>query len=165
MKTKRILLIIPFLFVIMGMGSCEEKEQIKTILPITNLSEQIISFFEGTLPTTAESNCFFVSEESNVHYLINSIEELQAIYSCDNELPEIDFASYSIIVGQKRMPNSYYSVVEQNIKETETLDLNIFVQLPLDGHWPAFSNMYYWGIYPKLPNKKINVNIINRELP
>ena len=61
------------------------------------------------------------------------------------------------------MPNSYYSVVEQNIKETDILELNIFVQLPSDGVWPAFSNMYYWGIYPKLPNKKINVNIINRK--
>ncbi len=154
---------ILFLLMIMGMEGCEEKEQIKTILPITNLSEQIIGFFEETLPTTAESNCFFVSEEGDIHYLINSIEELRAIYSCNNELPDIDFASYSIIVGQKRMPNSYYSVLEQNIKETEILDLNILVQLPSDGHWPAFSNMYYWGVYPKLPNKKINVNIINRE--
>ena len=63
------------------------------------------------------------------------------------------------------MPNSYYSVVEQYIRETEVLELNIFVQLPANGHWPAFSNMYYWGIYPKLPNKKININITNREQP
>ena len=163
MLTKKLFLLIPFLFLIIGMVGCEEKEQIKTILPETNLSVQIISFFESTLPTTGESNCFFLSENSDIYYLINSKEEFKAIYSCDNELPDIDFALYSIILGQKRMPNSYYSVVEQNIKETDILELNIFVQLPSDGVWPAFSNMYYWGIYPKLPNKKINVNIINRK--
>lgn len=163
MRTKKLFLLIPFLFLIIGMVGCEEKEQIKTILPETNLSVQIISFFESTLPTTGESNCFFLSENSDIYYLINSKEEFKAIYSCDNELPDIDFALYSIILGQKRMPNSYYSVVEQNIKETDILELNIFVQLPSDGVWPAFSNMYYWGIYPKLPNKKINVNIINRK--
>lgn len=163
MRTKKLFLLIPFLFLIIGMVGCEEKEQIKTILPKTNLSVQIISFFESTLPTTGESNCFFLSENSDIYYLINSKEEFKAIYSCDNELPDIDFALYSIILGQKRMPNSYYSVVEQNIKETDILELNIFVQLPSDGVWPAFSNMYYWGIYPKLPNKKINVNIINRK--
>ncbi len=163
MRTKKLFLLIPFLFLIIGKVGCEEKEQIKTILPETNLSVQIISFFESTLPTTGESNCFFLSENSDIYYLINSKEEFKAIYSCDNELPDIDFALYSIILGQKRMPNSYYSVVEQNIKETDILELNIFVQLPSDGVWPAFSNMYYWGIYPKLPNKKINVNIINRK--
>lgn len=165
MRTKKLFLLIPFLFLIIGMVGCEEKEQIKNILPKTNLSVEIISFFETTLPTTGESNCFFVSEDSDIYYLINSKEELKAIYSCEKELPEIDFTLYSIILGQKRMPNSYYSVVEQYIRETEVLELNIFVQLPADGHWPAFSNMYYWGIYPKLPNKKININITNREQP
>ena len=165
MKTRNLLLMIQFLFLIMGMVGCEENEQINTILPKTDLSEKTLSFFESALPITGESNCFFVSEDSDIYYLINSKEELKAIYSCEKELPEIDFTLYSIILGQKRMPNSYYSVVEQYIRETEVLALNIFVKLPANGHWPAFSNMYYWGIYPKLPNKKININITNREQP
>ena len=163
MKTRNLLLMIQFLFLIMGMVGCEENEQINTILPKTDLSEKTLSFFESALPITGESNCFFVSENSDVFYLINSKEEIETICACDNELLEIDFTLYSIILGQKRMPNSYYSVVEQNIKETNVLELNIIVKLPTDGSWPAFSNMYYWGVYPKLPNKKINVNIINKE--
>lgn len=162
MKSGKLLFKISFLLLIIGLEGCEEKEQIKTILPKTNLSEEITSFFKTTLPATSESNCFFLSEKGDVYYLINSKEEFQAIYSCSNALPEIDFTLYSIIVGQKRMPNSYYSVVEQNIEETDVLNLNILTQLPSDGHWPAFSNMYYWGVYPKLPNKKIEVNIITK---
>lgn len=164
MKIKSILFSTAILLLlIMGTGGCDDKEGRKTILPITNLPEQVVNFFETALPTAAKSNCFFVSKENDIYYLINSVEEFEAIYSCDNELPEIDFTQYSIIIGQKKMPNSYYFVVEQNIEETEVLGLNIFVQLPSDGYWPAFSQMYYWGVYPKLPNKKININIVNKK--
>ncbi len=149
-----------FLFLIMGIEGCEDKEQRDTILPITNLSGQVVAFFDSELSPTMKSNCFFVLNDDTYH-LINSMKEFQAIYSCENKLPEIDFTKYSVIVGQKKMPNSYYSVVEQNIEETEmSLELKIYVKLPADGYWPAFSQMYYWGIYPKLPNKKININII-----
>ena len=80
---------------------------------------------------------------------------------CDKDLPIIDFSLYSVIVGKKNMPNSFYSIVEQSINNTQTLELNITVHLPNE-HWPAFSDLFYWAVYPKLPNKKISINIIER---
>ena len=53
--------------------------------------------------------------------------------------------------------NIYFSK-ENN---AQTLELNIIVHLPNE-HWPAFSDMSYWALYPKLPNKKISINIIER---
>mgnify|MGYP001692753617 FL=1 len=50
--------------------------------------------------------------------------------------------------------NIYFSK-ENN---AQTLELNIIVHLPNE-HWPAFSDMFYWALYPKLPNKKISINI------
>lgn len=153
-------MVIALLLLIGGMGCAMEKEN-DIIFPVKNLSEQISLFFDTHLPITSESTCFFkLSNEEDHFYLINSIEELQAVYSCEEKLPELDFKKYSVVIGQKRMPNSYYIVSDQNIVvQAKNLKLNIIAKTYSEGVWPSFSMMYYWGVYPKLPNLKLNVNI------
>jgi hypothetical protein len=156
---KKLLKISMLMYCLCILVTCDDVESKKTISPLV-VDEQIIDFFDVALPTVTKSNCFFVSTENDICYIINSMEDFQAIYSCDDKLPEIDFTLYSLVLGQQKMPNSFYSVIEQNIDETKGLELNLYVQLPSGGHWPSFSQLYYWGIYPKLPNKKISVNIM-----
>ena len=158
--------ILPAAILLIGafivLGGCEkEKEQMEVIYPVVNLPMSVVTFFEKTLSNTDSANCLFKSEWKDTCFLINSKEEFESMLLCDKDLPIIDFSLYSVIVGKKNMPNSFYSIVEQSINNTQTLELNIIVHLPNE-HWPAFSDMFYWALYPKLPNKKISINIIER---
>jgi hypothetical protein len=148
------------LLIMLGLIACEKGNE-KIISPINISNERLIDFFDMILPTATESGCLFSTTNSDTCYVINSIDEFLSIYSCD-DLPEIDFTSYSLVIGQKRMPNSYYTVIEQYIVETESLRLNIVVKLP-ENHWPSFSKLYYWGVYPKLSQKNVSVNIIEKK--
>ena len=163
---KWIIRTLPTILLLIGafivLGGCEkEKEQMEVIYPVVNLPMSVVTFFEKTLSNTDSANCLFKSECKDTCFLINSIEEFESMLLCDKDLPIIDFSLYSVIVGKKNMPNSFYSIVEQSINNTQTLELNIIVHLPNE-HWPAFSDMFYWALYPKLPNKKISINIIER---
>ena len=158
--------ILPAAILLIGafivLGGCEkEKEQMEVIYPVVNLPMSVVTFFEKTLSNTDSAHCLFKSEWKDTCFLINSKEEFESMLLCDKDLPIIDFSLYSVIVGKKNMPNSFYSIVEQSINNTQTLELNIIVHLPNE-HWPAFSDMFYWALYPKLPNKKISINIIER---
>lgn len=136
--------------------ACSQNSYDKTIMPITP-DEGVRIFFETYLPVSAldKSDCFFVNINKDTCCLINSLEEFQKISSCV-ELPTIRFDLYSLIVGQKKVPNSFYSVQEQKVIESDRLILDVSLYLG-ESHWPAFSTIYHWGIYPKLPNKKLEV--------
>lgn len=157
------LLFILILVVSYSCDSHNNEPEEKKYIPLIDIPEHILHFFEKGLPNTSESECFFLSQEKDVYFLINDFEDLSAIYSCDDELPEIDFTKYSLIIGKKEMPNSFYFLADQYIDETETLNLNMIAELPSSGHWPSFSNFYYWGVYPKLPNKELIVKVIIKE--
>lgn len=159
-KTLSAVILLIGAFIVLG-GCEKEKEQMEVIYPVVNLPMSVVTFFEKTLSNTDSANCLFKSEWKDTCFLINSKEEFESMLLCDKDLPIIDFSLYSVIVGKKNMPNSFYSIVEQSINNTQTLELNIIVHLPNE-HWPAFSDMFYWALYPKLPNKKISINIIER---
>lgn len=151
------------LFISSASVSCSDygKEDFieKTIIPVSN-NVEITSFFEKYLPSPAlsPSDCFFVDNANDTCFLINSMKQFQKLTSC-SELPEIDFESYTLIVGQRTVPNSFYSILEQKIIETSVLELNLVLDLG-ENHYPAFSTLYFWGIYPKLSGKKtLNINI------
>ena len=159
-KTLSAVILLIGAFIVLG-GCEKEKEQMEVIYPVVNLPMSVVTFFEKTLSNTDSANCLFKSEWKDTCFLINSKEEFESMLLCDKDLPIIDFSLYSVIVGKKNMPNSFYSIVEQSINNAQTLELNIIVHLPNE-HWPAFSDMFYWALYPKLPNKKISINIIER---
>lgn len=131
----------------------------RRITVFTDIPEDIVHFFEDGMPFTSSIECFLSSEEDDAYLLINDRKQFHAIYSCDGKLPDIDFTKYSLVIGKKKMPNSYYTLVDQSMDETKTLNLNIVVELP-SGHWTAFSDFYYWGLYPKLPNKELIVKVV-----
>ena len=148
--------------VLAGNFSCQSK--VETINPIMP-SENIIVFFEEHLPVPPfpKSECFFVDENLDKSIIINSEEQFRNVFSCSAIiLPAINFDLYTLIIGQHQMPNIYYYVVKQNITiESNTHILNLTVDRP-DGVWPSFSTLYYWGIYPKMQNKSISVNLIHQ---
>ncbi len=69
------------------------------------------------------------------------MKQFRQLASC-SELPEIDFRSYSLIIGQKTVPNSFYTIMKQEIVEYSGLNLNIVLSLG-ENHYPSFSTLYY----------------------
>ncbi|NDW12293.1 hypothetical protein D0T50_05240 [Bacteroides sp. 214] len=155
MKNKRLRLLMLLPILVLGVVACDESNDEKIIYPITP-EQEILHFFEEHLPvqTATKSDCFFLGNNDELSYLINSFAELQSICDCNN-LPNIDFSQYSLIVGQKKVPNTSCFVSEQRIIETNIIVLELTVDSN-ENNYPAVSNMYYWGIYPKVANKKLN---------
>ena len=156
--------IVFFLAMVISVAGCDNSEEvIKQISP----NNDVIVFFEEHLSPYsggAESDCFFVDidRQKSICVLINSVEEFRNNFSGSSTmLPEIDFKSHTLIIGQYcGMPGSGYYVADQNlILESKKLELNLYVKFP-EYTFAVETRMYYWGIYPKLRNKPINVNII-----
>jgi hypothetical protein len=152
-----------FLAMVISVAGCDNSEEvIKQISP----DNDVIAFFEEHLPpySGAESDCFFVDidHQKSICVLINSVEEFRNNFSCSSTmLTEIDFKSHTLVIGQ------YYPIRESSCKvinqelvvKSKEIELNLYVTNP-ESSFPAETRMYYWGIYPKLRNKPINVNII-----
>ena len=160
------------LLIFAGNYSCQtinaSEETVKPVLP----DDEVIAFFEEQLPAfsgTKRSECFFVDEINEFYsenkwtkyILINSMDEFKENISCSSDLlPTIDFESYTLIIGQQQMGGSGYSVDEQTIIiRSNEVELNIKVKCP-EGSFAIICPLYYWGIYPKIQNKSISVNII-----
>lgn len=100
-------------------------------------------------------------------YRIDSQEALKAIYRGTDELPEIDFKNYTLVLGNKfwdgQTPD--YESCRQVLREYPNgYYLNLYCSpLKLEGEWGLvewYIPVYYYGIYPKLEDKKMTVNLI-----
>ena len=89
------------------------------------------------------------------------MDEFREIFPCDaTELPEIDFSSCTLIIGMHAAPTNSHRVIEHSIiVGTKEMILNLFVEFP-ESNYPAGSQLYFWGLYSKLPKKSVNVNVI-----
>ena len=148
-----------------GKYNMVELNTVSEVISSVLADESINAFFEKYLPSLsgAEPECFFagINEKENKCVIINSMDELKKHFLCSsNLLPAIDFNSYTLIIGQYyHMPSFGYHVVEQYLMRGVTnLELNINVEGPEYG-LGVLTTLYYWGIYPKVQNKTINVNI------
>ena len=81
MKTKKVFLIIPFLFLIMGMGGCE------------NETKKL--FFENFILN--KEFCQWRQFEVDTVIVVNTKTELEKITICTENLSEIDFDNHSLV--------------------------------------------------------------------
>lgn len=123
----------------------------------------ICSFFNEGLPIRKRSDSFFVDSDRDECYVINSLQELKSIYCGDDELPELDFDKYTLVIGQKVNPDAFYPVLKQDLTFLDNKCLlNLYV--------PDFKELnttnvpfYYWALYPKFNTEGINVGFIREE--
>lgn len=127
-------------------------------------------FLNQELPVSSYVHCsygFFQELHSDTCFIINSYEELLNIYDeRDSPLPEliIDFEKKTLVVGQFR-------ITEQNVlpvklerqfmcEKKDCYILNVYYQKKRNSvDLGIFKLAYYWGVYPKLNNKKLIVNL------
>ncbi len=167
MKTKicKLIVLSAVSLILAGMViSCKDKE--KDINPII-ATEEINAFFEAHLPAISgsNSNCFFVDDNnSNKCTVINSNDDFSQNFTCPSIAPPaIDFDTYTLVVGQYEVPSTNYQVIKQNItSQSSKLTLNLTLKIPEESY-PSFCMLYYWGLYPKLKNSNVNINVITQK--
>lgn len=168
MKT-RTLKILMLLTVLAGsLASCKDKNEDVIISPIVS-NEEVNAFFETYLPLssvfTDEFNCFFAdtAQYANEIFVINNEDEFKQNFACsDSLLPTIDFEAYTLIIGRYIGCGSSCFVEKHNIlDQSNELVLNITMNCEAPSY-SAIITTYHWGIYPKLPNKPININVTTK---
>ena len=149
-----------------GLASCEstgdvehDSDLIESVLP----NEGIAAFFEQHLPSFSGfiSELFFVGQNGNRVIVINSMNELRRhVSSTSVELPDIDFNSYTLIIGQQQMSGTGYRLIDQSlVVGSRMLELTLTVEVP-EGSFTIICPLYFWGLFPKLPRRSINVNVV-----
>ena len=161
-----------------GCLSCKQDQDDNIIKPYLSIpvsnnyvlrSEQdanIVAFFKEHIQSFSiiKHLCIFDHGVDDYHccLVINSMDEFREALLCLSvELPEIDFSKYTLIIGDQTLPDSR-SISKQDITiMPDKLVLNIEAIVPY-GQSVMFlpSIRIYWGIYPKLPDKDIEINLI-----
>ena len=117
-------------------------------------------FFNEQLPIGKRSASFFVGSDKDECYVINNLQNLKNIYRGEALLPEIDFDRFTLVIGQKVMPNASYPVIKQNIEfYSNQCKLNLYVP-DYNGEIASFQYFYYWALYPKFNTEDISVDFV-----
>ena len=144
------------------------------IQPINLTDGDIVDFFNSELPERHTGNDpekmsipFLMDDyyHNNEVHVINSRQELADLYVGEKELPAIDFDKYTLIIGQQIMPGlGYYIRKRKLVMEEDGLVLTLNARNDGEAIALALQHLYFWGLYPKLPQDRITVNVIE-ELP
>lgn len=163
MKTQTLILAAALFLSGAGFAGCSDSDEAPTAAgtPPVAPSQEITDFFEAHLSGySSDFNFSHIDCYETECFLINTAEELRKIVPEPIELPDIDFAKYSLIVGQYVFEEPRYSLESQAVETgTDVLTLNLVYRV-LDGAAPAvIAPYYFWGLYDKLPEYEVNVNI------
>ena len=129
-------------------------------------SDEVEAFFLEYLPEnsyrgSAVDFAFSDRDYSQTEcFLINSMEEFRGVVSDEVEVPHINFKKYSLIIGQCVLGDPGYVLEKQVVYPGENdMELRL-VYRRLDGVSPCvITNFYFWGLYPKLPDLPLTVNL------
>lgn len=152
-----------------GKGNPDQTEE-GAISPVVISADDYISqFFAAELPAsdTSNSKSFFLDSKGNastenIVCIINSQNDLKAQYSGNMNLPNIDFAKYTLIIGQQRMGSLGWNVAKQLLLVNgNKATLNLHVTNMNEYQPDMFMSLYYWGLYPKQKdNILLSVNVV-----
>lgn len=91
--------------------------------------------------------------------MINSREDFQKAYMGTKELPEIDFDKYTLIIGRTWGNDSSYELAEVFLRDNgDNYSLDACLWHHYGGAFAAIIHIFYWRLYPKLPQKDIVTN-------
>ena len=174
---KKYLVLFNVLFAVFCFSGCSSDDE-NTIPQIRITDEAITDFFKTELPERTNNldpitvkNSFFFTLDSygiqqplideNIVCVINSRQELADAYLGEEELPEINFNKYTLIIGQQIMPYHGFYVVKKELSVNDKgLILTLYTRNDNELLPNADQNLYFWGLYPKQSQKMISVNVI-----
>ena len=168
MKT-RILTLTAALLLLGGFVACNDSEESEYIgTPPVTASADVSAFFKTYLPSSSSShpepefNFSEIDDRDIECFVINSMEEFEAVAPPSVVLPVIDFEKYTLIIGQHLLGDPGYSFEKQAVDtdtESGKMTLNL-VYSRMGGASPTvITTFYVWGLYSKLPGSAIDVKI------
>ena len=168
MKT-RILTLTAALLLLGGFVACNDSEESEYIgTPPVTASADVSAFFKTYLPSSSSShpepefNFSEIDDRDIECFVINSMEEFEAVAPPSVVLPVIDFEKYTLIIGQHLLGDPGYSFEKQAVDtdtESGKMTLNL-VYSRMGGASPTvITTFYIWGLYSKLPGSAIDVKI------
>ena len=168
MKT-RILTLTAALLLLGGFVACNDSEESEYIgTPPVTASADVSAFFKTYLPSSSSShpepefNFSEIDDRDIECFVINSMEEFEAVAPPSVVLPVIDFEKYTLIIGQHLLGDPGYSFGKQAVDtdtESGKMTLNL-VYSRMGGASPTvITTFYVWGLYSKLPESAIDVKI------
>lgn len=128
--------------------------------------DNVSAFFEEHLPDHSQSlgraDFKFSDREFSESecFLVNSKSEFKDVVADGVKVPDIDFKRYSLIIGQCVLGDPGYVLEKQVVYPGENdMELRL-VYRTLDGVSPGVAtNFYFWGLYPKLPDIPLEVEM------
>ena len=152
-----------------GFVACNDSEESEYIgTPPVTASADVSAFFKTYLPSSSSShpepefNFSEIDDRDIECFVINSMEEFEAVAPPSVVLPVIDFEKYTLIIGQHLLGDPGYSFEKQAVDtdtESGKMTLNL-VYSRMGGASPTvITTFYIWGLYSKLPGSAIDVKI------
>ena len=119
MKIRTLILAAALLLSGAGFAGCSDSDEQPTAAgtPPVTPSQDVSDFFDAHLSGhETDFNFSYMDCYETECFLINSVEEFRAIAPEPIELPDIDFAKYSLIVGQHVFEEPRYSLESQAVE-------------------------------------------------
>lgn len=178
MKKTKVYTMMMILLLAAGWGvSCSSHDDDDSIVEIKslisrgdvdkNMYQSLSAFFEAELHhpyykgNGEEFPGFFGELEWDAQpcYLINSMEELRAAYKGKEQLPEVDFEHYTVLVGRTYRSDGAESLGEFNLIDEDDhyrMHLDIFRNINPNYFYTCdIGDLFYWDIFPKCESKPI----------
>ncbi len=135
-----------------------DNSQERTIKTVDETPAQVEAFFSDVNTAMwVNRKILGFTYRKNEICIINSQEELSNLYNGDKPLPEIDFSKYTLLVGHVLAAHSGHLLERTELTEKDgSLTLYVYIRA-LDEGLAVITPILYWGLYPKLSQKEINV--------
>ena len=95
--------------------------------------------------------------------VIHSAEELAGIEIQNKKLPKVDFGENDLVLGVVRTPDTGFGIEKIDLKEGgDAYQLDVYIK-EYDSGFCVLSWLLYWGVYPKLADKPVEVVLLNAD--
>ena len=125
--------------------------------PSSESMDALKDFFVRAFPPN--SNAFYKKNYGkDTCYVINSEDDFRSICTGITDLPSIDFDSSTLIVGVIWLKSG--NSVQGHTIDLMDGELTLRLQVVEGSHYAygcSIDDNVYWGVYPKLPSKHINI--------
>ena len=139
-------------------------------IPKSKLTAEVKDFFDSELPDTLPdgSNLFSLNAERSIdpylilpfvdYYLIDTQERLRELYRGEKEIPQIDFSTYSLIIGKVIDLGIYQNRKQEMVETEDILKMTLYLRnMRIDAASNTRVFDFFWDLYPKLPDKPLQV--------
>ncbi len=145
-----------------GLVACnepKEPEAVGVVLPVSesDVPEDVAAFLTEQLGPSLSD--YFSREDGDyepVLLTINSNKELKAVVP-STKLPDIDFDKYTLVILQYYTTGGLYLKSQAIDTDPNAMIMNLVFGNTGNGLGAMFSN-YYCNLYPKLPQKSIEIH-------